>query len=119
VAERVKSHGVPNDLAEAFWMVARENITTMNDLDTWWALCRDGAEPLVADEDQDMIATALRLLPEPPYTADSWKDWTGAVKEATGRKGRGLFMPLRKALTGMDHGPDMSSLMPLLQKVRR
>ncbi|MEJ1991503.1 MAG: glutamate--tRNA ligase [Maritimibacter sp.] len=119
VAERVKSHGVPNDLAEAFWMVARENITTMNDLDAWWALCRDGAEPLVADEDQDMIATALRLLPEPPYTADSWKDWTGAVKEATGRKGRGLFMPLRKALTGMDHGPDMSSLMPLLQKVRR
>ncbi len=119
VAARVEALGVPHDLAEPFWNVARENITTLGDLDAWWALCRDGAAPLVAEEDEEMIATAMRLLPEPPYTADSWKDWTTAVKEATGRKGRGLFMPLRKALTGMDHGPDMSSLMPLLQKVRR
>ena len=44
--------------------------------------------------------------------------WTGAVKDATGRKGRGLFMPLRKALTGQSHGPDMSALMPLLQVVK-
>lgn len=119
VAARVEALGVPHDIAEAFWMVARENITTLNDLDGWWTLCRDGAEPLIADENAEMIATAMRLLPEPPYSAESWKDWTNAVKEATGRKGRGLFMPLRKALTGMDHGPDMSSLMPLLQKVRR
>ncbi len=119
VAARVEALGVPHDLAEPFWNVARENITTLSDLDGWWKLCRDGAEPLVDAEDEEMIATAMRLLPEPPYSAESWKDWTTAVKDATGRKGRGLFMPLRKALTGMDHGPDMSSLMPLLQKVRR
>ena len=119
VADHVRALGVPNDIAEQFWTVARDNITTMHDLEGWWQLCRDGAVPLVAPEDEEMIASAMRLLPEPPYTAESWGQWTAAVKDATGRKGRGLFMPLRKALTGMDHGPDMSSLMPLLQKVRR
>ena len=58
------------------------------------------------------------MLPDAPYTETTWKDWTSAVKEATGRKGKGLFMPLRKAVTGMDHGPDMGELMPLLHKVR-
>jgi glutamyl-tRNA synthetase len=119
VADAVQALGVPNDIAEQFWLVARDNITTMQDLDGWWALCRDGAQPLVAEDDEEMVATAMRLLPAPPYTGESWGAWTAAVKQATGRKGRGLFMPLRKALTGMDHGPDMSALMPLLQKVRR
>jgi glutamyl-tRNA synthetase len=54
-------------------------------------------------------------LGEPPYTADTWGDWTSAVKEATGRKGKGLFMPLRKAVTGRERGPDMASVMTLMQ----
>ncbi|MGR3387062.1 MAG: hypothetical protein ACU0DB_08780, partial [Paracoccus sp. (in: a-proteobacteria)] len=40
------------------------------------------------------------------------------VKQATGRKGKGLFMPLRKAVTGQAHGPEMAEVMPLLQVVR-
>ncbi|MAM62743.1 glutamate--tRNA ligase [Maritimibacter sp. UBA3975] len=118
VADDIRALGVPDDLAPRFWEVARENITTLNDLEGWWVLCRDGAEPLIEDEDREMIATAMPLLPEPPYDDTTWKTWTDDVKEATGRKGKGLFMPLRKAVTGMTRGPDMSSLMPLLQKVR-
>ena len=59
------------------------------------------------------------MLPPPPYDADTWSNWTAAVKEATGRKGKALFMPLRKALTGQERGPEMADLMPLLQTVRR
>ena len=60
----------------------------------------------------------MRLLPEGPFDDETWGTWTAEVKAATGRKGRGLFMPLRKALTGQSHGPDMSALMPLLQVIR-
>jgi glutamyl-tRNA synthetase len=60
----------------------------------------------------------MDLLPEGPFDEGTWSRWTAAVKEATGRKGKSLFMPLRKALTGMERGPDMASLMPLLQTVR-
>ena len=118
VREDIAALGVPDDLAERFWEVARENITTRKDLAAWWALCRDGAEPDIAPEDAEFVAEAMELLPPPPYTAESWGDWTQAVKEKTGRKGKALFMPLRKALTGRARGPEMAELMPLLQKVR-
>jgi glutamyl-tRNA synthetase len=118
VADQIAALGVPDDLAEAFWMVTRDNITTLKDLDAWWTLFRDGAEPDIDDEDKEFVAQAMALLPESPLDTGTWKSWTGAVKEATGRKGRGLFMPLRKALTGQSHGPDMSGVMPLLQVIK-
>jgi glutamyl-tRNA synthetase len=118
VAAEVAAAGVPEELAEQFWAVTRENITTLNDMGPWWALMRDGAEPQIDDEDRAFVAEAMALLPEGPFDAETWGRWTAEVKEKTGRKGRGLFMPLRKALTGQSHGPDMSALMPLLQVVR-
>ncbi|TNJ44798.1 glutamate--tRNA ligase [Phaeobacter sp. B1627] len=110
--------GVPEDKQQDFWAVAKENITTLKDLEGWWALCRDGAEPLIAEEDADFIAEAMALLPEGPYDSETWGKWTAEVKEKTGRKGKGLFMPLRKAVTGMERGPDMSALLALMQVVR-
>jgi len=119
----VKPHldaiGVPADVQEQFWAVASQNIEVMNDIDAWWALCRDGAEPVIADEDRDFVAQAMTMLPAQPWDASTWTAWVNAVKEATGRKGKGLFMPLRRALTGMDHGPDMGALLPLLRNVRK
>jgi glutamyl-tRNA synthetase len=118
VAARIAALGVPPGLADGFWRVAKENITVLDDLTGWWTLFRDGAEPLIADEDRDFVAQAVALLPEGPFGPETWRDWTIVVKEATGRKGKGLFMPLRKALTGQEHGPEMADVMPLLQVVR-
>ncbi|SPJ27940.1 glutamate--tRNA ligase [Falsiruegeria mediterranea] len=117
VADTVAGVGVPGDLAEAFWLMARGNITTLADLGPWWDLCRDGAEPLIDDEDRDFIAEAMALLPV-EVDGDTWGSWTKAVKDATGRKGKGLFMPLRKALTGQERGPEMAVLLPLLQVIK-
>ncbi|UWP95862.1 glutamate--tRNA ligase [Aliiroseovarius crassostreae] len=118
VAETVTGLGVPAEQGEAFWNVARENITVLKDLAPWWDLCSTGADPVIDEEDREFVAEALALLPEGPFDGETWGNWTKEVKAATGRKGRGLFMPLRKALTGMSHGPDMSALLPLLQVIR-
>ena len=118
MAADIRALGVPDDLAAQFWTVTRDNITVKSDLAGWWTLCRDGAEPDIAEEDAAFIAQAMALLPEGPFDAGTWKAWTSAVKDATGRKGKGLFMPLRKALTGQGHGPDMGDVMPLLQVVK-
>ena len=117
MADEIAALGVPADLAQQFWQVMRDNITTRADLAPWWALCRDGAQPVIADEDRDFVAQAMALLPEGGFDADTWGNWTAAVKEATGRKGKGLFMPLRLALTGQATGPNMGDLMPFLQTV--
>ena len=117
VTERLTALGVPEELAGPFWNAVKDNITVLSDLDGWWRLVSEGAEPVVAPEDEEFVATALSLLPPAPHDETTWSTWTGAVKTATGRKGRGLFMPLRKALTGMDHGPEMATLLPVLQKI--
>ena len=118
VADQITALGVPADKAELFWSVAKGNITVLADLAGWWTLFRDGAEPLVDAEDLEFVAQAMALLPPQPWTTATWGEWTTAVKEATGRKGKTLFRPLRRALTGLEAGPEMADVMPLLQKVR-
>ncbi|WP_114965182.1 glutamate--tRNA ligase [Alkalilacustris brevis] len=117
VRGKILGLGVPEAQAERFWRVARENITVIEDLKGWWRLCSEGAAPEIAEEDVEFVQAALALLPEPPFDENTWADWTARVKAETGRKGKALFMPLRKALTGQAQGPDMADLMPLLQRV--
>ena len=116
VADEIRMLGVPDAIAPQFWNVVRENVATRSEIGDWWAVFRDGATPVIADEDRDFVATALSLLPTHPYDGDTWSSWTSAVKEQTGRKGKSLFMPLRHALTGRTRGPEMADVMPLLQK---
>ncbi|KGK78830.1 glutamyl-tRNA ligase [Thalassobacter stenotrophicus] len=115
VASDIANLGVPSDQAERFWRVVRENITTRADMAAWWAMFQNGATAIVDDEDAEFVATAFELLPSAPYDDSTWGTWTAAVKETTGRKGKGLFMPLRKAVTGRERGPDMSDVMALFQ----
>ena len=115
VADRVRALGVPDAQGERFWNVVRENISSFEEMGDWWAVFRDGATPEIAEEDAGFVAEAFGLLGETPYADDTWSTWTGAVKEATGRKGKGLFMPLRHAITGRTRGPEMADVMPLLQ----
>lgn len=107
---------VPEDKREAFWNAIKGNIASLDDVADWWAYFVNGAEvALIEDEDREFIVQAFDLLGDPPYADDTWSTWTAAVKDATGRKGKGLFMPLRKAVTGRMRGPEMAEVMPLLQ----
>lgn len=116
VKDHIAGLGLPDALAEPFWGMVKGNVTKLSDMDYWAGVVLNGATPLVDAEDADFIADALTRLPAPPYAATAWADWTNSVKEASGRKGRALFMPLRKALTGREQGPEMADLLPLMQK---
>ncbi len=95
------------DLGELFWETVRMNISKFSDVSEWRDIVAGDIAPRI--EDATFISKALELLPG-DYGRDSWQQWTAAIKDATGAKGRALFMPLRQALTGMDHGPDMGAL---------
>jgi glutamyl-tRNA synthetase len=116
VKERLQAVGVEQDIAAEFWQAVGPNLDRLADAAEWWALCRDGAAPVIAPEDAAFVTQAMALIPPRPWGAGTWQEWTAAVKAATGRKGRALFRPLRLALTGRDHGPEMAALMPLLRK---
>ncbi len=117
VAGRLRAFGVPDGEAPAFWEAVRGNCGKVAEAEGWWAIVeRGGARP--SPEDAEFVAQALRLLPDGPFDASSWKGWTDALKEATGRKGKALFLPLRRVLTGLDHGPDLGALLPVIGRTR-
>ena len=112
VADRLAAMGVEAD--EDFWQAVRGNISLLSDTKQFYDMIKGDITPVIADEDKDFIKEAAALLPEGEFDAGTWKAWTTAVKEKTGRKGKGLFMPLRLALTGEAHGPELAGLLPLI-----
>ena len=103
------------DLGQGFWDAVRPNLGKFADVRDFARLVNGPVTPIIADP--AFAAAALELLPA-EIGADGWSVWTGAVKEKTGAKGKALFMPLRQAVTGMDHGPDMAALLPLIDRDR-
>ncbi len=115
VAAELDAAGVPAEMQDAYWRAVRGNVATRGEAGAWWPVFAGEASPVVADEDREFVAAALEMLGAPPYAAETWGTWTAAVKEATGRKGKALFMPLRLAVTGQAQGPEMADVMPLLR----
>ena len=107
------------DQTEYFWLAIRGNIEKFSETEFWDDVIQQDLKIDVAPEDVDFIATARAALPPEPWDGTTWKTWTDAVKASTDRKGKALFMPLRMVLTGMDHGPELAALLPLIgrQKV--
>ncbi len=112
VAPRLQALGVEG--GAVFWAAVHENCATVAEAKDWWSVVTGPVTPDVSDEDREFLAAAKEALPEGAWSEATWGEWTSAVKAATGRKGRGLFMPLRKALTGLAHGPDMKAMLPLI-----
>lgn len=100
----------------AFWEAVRPNLSRLADALDWWQVARAPIRPAI--EDAGFAAEAARLLPPEPWSEETWGAWTGAVKAATGRKGKALFLPLRLALTGRGHGPELRNLLPLIGRAR-
>ena len=116
VSDVLTSGGVPLELQDSYWKAVRGNIGKRADAADWWPTFLGNTTAVIADEDREFVAAAFGMLGEPPFDAEAWANWTSAVKEATGRKGKSLFMPLRLAITGQPRGPEMADVMPLLQK---
>jgi glutamyl-tRNA synthetase len=100
------------DLGEPFWNAVRANMTTLPEAQAYAQIVRGEITPVV--NDAAFAEKAASLLPPGPYDATSWGQFVDAVKAATGAKGKALFMPLRQALTSMDHGPEMAAIFALI-----
>lgn len=109
---------ISDDVGEALWNAVRANIERVGDVQIWLNIATAEIDPVINAGDADFLKQAAGLLPDGSWDGETWGVWTKAVKEATGRKGKDLFMPLRKALTGLDHGPELKAYLPLIARDR-
>jgi glutamyl-tRNA synthetase len=111
-ADRLAEMGAPQ--GAAFWDSVKGNLTLFKDIADILHLIKGPVTPVIEADNVDYVSAALAALPQGELTLESWSEWTQSLKQSTGRKGRALFMPLRQALTGQAHGPEMQHLLPLI-----
>ena len=105
-------HRLPAGMDEAGWHAVQPNVATVGEVADWWRLVTGPIDRVeFSEDDRAYLAEAARTV---SWTDDPWSALTSALKDKTGRKGKALFLPLRQALTGMNHGPDMGELLPLI-----
>ncbi|MBT5413488.1 MAG: glutamate--tRNA ligase [Rhodospirillaceae bacterium] len=115
IAGRLAAMGLDGADA-AFWEAVRPNLDRLEDAKVWHRVCHGEIDPAI--DEADFTRAAAALLPLEPWDEETWGVWTVAVKADTGRKGKALFLPLRRALTGLDHGPELKLLLPLIGRAR-
>ena len=109
------AHLLPEGMSEAGWDAIRPNLAHIGEAAEWWRVVTGPVTPPAFDgETQGYLELAADTLAALQWTGNVWHELTGELKQATGRKGKALFLPLRQALTGRDHGPDMAALLPLI-----
>jgi glutamyl-tRNA synthetase len=114
IRDRLSALGIP--ASETFWEAVKANLTHLSDAKDLWSLVAGPVTPVI--EAAALVAKAGELLPDEPWDETTWSTWTKALSDATGAKGRALFHPLRRALTGRDSGPEMKKLLPLIGRAR-
>lgn len=115
-APRLAMQGIGG--GEAFWLAVRGNLSRFDEAAGWWQVVAQPLAGAVADEDRAFLTAAMDLLPPEPWDGATYAGWIKAVKAASGRNGKGLFHPLRRALTGRDAGPELAALLPLMGRAR-
>lgn len=114
VADRLRAMGVAG--GETFWEAVKSNLAVLADAKLWWEVVSGALQPVI--EDAKLCREAAALLPPEPWDETTWSTWSSAIKQATGAKGKALFQPLRLALTGREHGPELKHLLPLIGRAQ-
>jgi glutamyl-tRNA synthetase len=111
------AHLLPEGMTEVAWEAIRPNLAHIGEAADWWRVVTGPITAPEADpETRAFLDQAATVAAGIDWASDPWSALTATLKDATGRKGKALFLPLRQALTGMDHGPDMKALLPLIGK---
>ena len=100
------------DVDETFWNEVRPNLNVVADIELWHNICNAEITPII--EDKALTDLAAELLPPEPWDENTFNTWLNDVKTQSSKKGKELFHPIRKALTALDNGPELKTLLPLI-----
>ncbi len=103
-----------SEVDEDFWQIIKANINFLHEVKKWWEICKKPFRFNNAAHDQDFLKLAASLLPQDTSDKECWNKWLAEIKKNTDRKGKELFLPIRLALSGEEHGPEIKSLVNLI-----
>lgn len=105
---------LPEGMSADEWAAIRPNLRSVGEARDWWEILHGHIEAKAEPANKELLTAAAAALAELDWTGSPWPQLVGLLKERTGRTGKSLFLPLRRALTGRDSGPEMAVLLPLI-----
>lgn len=106
---------LPAGLTAEFWLKIRANVEKLEDAALWWKICNEEINHNLNEDDKEFLKRTAEYFPAGEITPETWNNWINAIKTAIPeRKGKQLFMPLRIALTGLEHGPELKDMLGLI-----
>lgn len=105
---------LPAGMAEADWDAIRPNLKAVGEAADWWEILHGHVERRAEPEDRAFLGQAADAAARIDWSAPPWPQLVATLKDTSGRAGKTLFQPLRRALTGRDSGPEMAALLPLI-----
>jgi glutamyl-tRNA synthetase len=115
--ERVADR-LPAGMNRQAWEAIRPNLKAVAEAADWWDVVEGPVEASTAEEDREFLAEAAAAAEGIDWSSNPWGQLSAALKQSSGRAGKSLFLPLRRALTGRDSGPEMAPLLALIGKER-
>lgn len=110
--------GLDASHASAFAAAVRPNVEFARDVQPWTEVafgrltnCTEEAVAAIEAAGEAFYAMAAEVFARPGL---AFKQRVRELGQASGRKGPALFMPLRAALTGTTHGPELAGLLQLV-----
>ena len=115
VTARLAEIGAP-EIDENFFNVMKQNINFLSEIKDWWKICKEEFVCTNEAANKDFLKESAELLPQDTKDINCWSIWLEKIKEKTGRKGKELFMPIRLALSGKEHGPELKFLVNFIER---
>lgn len=112
IKDRKSMEGINID----FWQSIHNNINKLSEVKLWNDICNKQIDPVIDEEDVEFLSDIAKILPDNNWSENTWDEWINNIKKITDRKGKKLFMPIRKALTAIEHGPELKYILPLIGK---
>lgn len=116
VKTRLKEIGIETEITEKFWNSVKPNLNILSEIKDWIEICLKEFRYKNKDEDKEFLNDISKLLPKNTEDENCWNEWLSKIKENTDRKGKNLFMPIRLALSGKEHGPELKFLVNLISR---
>jgi len=117
VKDRIKNLGIQDEtFATKFWECISPNISFFNECKEWLEIINGNFKHKHNEQDQDFLKEISKILPEDTTQENCWQDWIAGIKKISDRKGKNLFMPIRLALTGKEHGPELKLIINLISR---
>ena len=110
------SDRLPGGMGEADWSAIRPNVKKVSEAADWWEILHGHVEREAGEGDLALLEQAADLAARIEWSEAVWPQLVAELKASSARSGKALFLPLRRALTGRDSGPEMAALLPLIGK---